>query len=88
MLTIAADRDHLGAPIGITAILHTWGSAMMHHPHIHMVVPVRRGRLPESGHGIPGGPVDRDEWKAALIKRGCADEVEFLRGHHASLIER
>jgi hypothetical protein len=39
MLTIAADRDHLGARIGITAVLHTWGSAMMHHPHIHMVVP-------------------------------------------------
>jgi hypothetical protein len=39
MLTIAADRDHLGARIGITAVLHTWGSAMTHHPHIHMVVP-------------------------------------------------
>jgi hypothetical protein len=39
MLTIAADRRHLGARIGITAVLHTWGSAMMHHPHIHMVVP-------------------------------------------------
>jgi hypothetical protein len=39
MLTIAADRRHLGARIGITAVLHTWGSAMTHHPHIHMVVP-------------------------------------------------
>ena len=39
MLTIAADRNHLGARIGITAVLHTWGSAMTHHPHIHMVVP-------------------------------------------------
>src|SRR3984957_5855210 len=35
MFTIAADRDHLGARIGITAVLHTWGSAMTHHPHIH-----------------------------------------------------
>ena len=39
MLTIAADRKHLGARIGITAVLHTWGSAMTHHPHIHMIVP-------------------------------------------------
>src|SRR6202158_3785239 len=39
MLTIAADRHHLGARIGITAVLHTWGSAMTHHPHIHMIVP-------------------------------------------------
>ncbi|WP_394356874.1 IS91 family transposase [Shumkonia mesophila] len=39
MLTIAADPRHLGTRIGITAVLHTWGSAMTHHPHIHMVVP-------------------------------------------------
>ena len=39
MLTIAADPRHLGAHIGMTAVLHTWGSAMTHHPHIHMVVP-------------------------------------------------
>jgi hypothetical protein len=39
MLTIAADPRHLGARIGITAVLHTWGSALTHHPHVHMVVP-------------------------------------------------
>ena len=39
LLTIAADPKHLGARIGITAVLHTWGSAMTHHPHIHMIVP-------------------------------------------------
>jgi len=39
MLTIAADPRHLGARIGITAVLHTWGSAMTHHPHVHMTVP-------------------------------------------------
>src|SRR5580658_773872 len=39
MLTIAADPRHLGVRIGITAVLHTWGSAMTHHPHIHMIVP-------------------------------------------------
>lgn len=39
MVTIAADPKHLGARIGITAVLHTWGSAMMHHPYVHMIVP-------------------------------------------------
>jgi len=39
MLTIAGDPKHLGARIGITAVLHTWGSAMTHHPHVHMIVP-------------------------------------------------
>ena len=39
MLTIAADPRHLGARIGVTAVLHTWGSALTHHPHIHMIVP-------------------------------------------------
>ena len=38
-LQIAADPRHLGARIGITAVLHTWGSAMIHHPHVHMIVP-------------------------------------------------
>jgi hypothetical protein len=38
-LRIAADPKHLGARIGLTAVLHTWGSAMTHHPHIHMIVP-------------------------------------------------
>jgi len=39
MLTIAADPRHLGAKIGITSVLHTWGSALTHHPHVHMIVP-------------------------------------------------
>jgi hypothetical protein len=39
LTTIAADPKHLGARIGITSVLHTWGSAMTHHPHIHMIVP-------------------------------------------------
>ena len=39
VLTIAADPEHLGARIGITAVLHTWGSTMTHHPHVHMIVP-------------------------------------------------
>jgi hypothetical protein len=39
LVTIAADPKHLGARVGMTAVLHTWGSAMTHHPHIHMIVP-------------------------------------------------
>jgi hypothetical protein len=39
MIAIAADPRHLGARIGITAVLHTWGSALTHHPHVHMIVP-------------------------------------------------
>ena len=52
-LTIAADPKRFGAKIGITAVLHTWGSAMTHHPHVHMIV--------------PGGGLSRDgnRWIAA-----------------------
>jgi hypothetical protein len=39
LLTIAADPKHLGARIGILSVLHTWGSALTHHPHVHMIVP-------------------------------------------------
>jgi hypothetical protein len=38
-LAIAADPKRLGARIGVTAVLHTWGSALTHHPHVHMIVP-------------------------------------------------
>ena len=56
MLTIAADPEHLGAKIAITSVLHTWGSALMHHPHVHMIV--------------PGGGVSPDgsKWIAASVK--------------------
>jgi hypothetical protein len=39
LLTIAADPKRLGVKIGFTSVLHTWGSAMTHHPHVHMIVP-------------------------------------------------
>jgi hypothetical protein len=47
MQTIAADPKHLGARIALTSVLHTWGSAMTHHPHVHMIVP--GGGLSEDG---------------------------------------
>src|SRR5258708_7202305 len=39
LITIAADPKHLGARIGLTSVLHTWGSALTHHPHVHIIVP-------------------------------------------------
>jgi hypothetical protein len=39
LLTIAADPKHLGAEIGVTAVLHTWGQTLDHHPHLHCIVP-------------------------------------------------
>jgi hypothetical protein len=54
-LTIAADPKHLGAKIAITAVLHTWGSAMTHHPHVHMIVP-GGGLSPDHKHWISCRP--------------------------------
>jgi hypothetical protein len=39
LITIAADPKHLGARIGLTSVLHSWGSALTHHPHVHIIVP-------------------------------------------------
>jgi hypothetical protein len=39
VMTSAADPKRLGAKVRMTAVLHTWGSALTHHPHIHMIVP-------------------------------------------------
>jgi hypothetical protein len=50
LLTIAADPKHLGARVGVTAVLHTWGSTLVHHPHLHCIV---------TGGGCAVG---RDEW--------------------------
>ena len=51
LTTIAADPKHLGADIGFTAVLHTWGSAMTHHPHLHCIVP--GGGLDQDGQWTP-----------------------------------
>jgi len=39
LTTIATDPKHLGANIGVTAVLHTWGQNLDHHPHVHCIVP-------------------------------------------------
>jgi hypothetical protein len=38
-MTIAADPKHLGARVGAISVLHTWRSALTHHPHVHMIAP-------------------------------------------------
>ena len=61
---IAGDKKHLGAKIGATLVLHTWGSAMMHHPHIHCI--------------IPGGGLTSDSKQWVKCKAGYFLPVEVL----------
>lgn len=55
LTTIAADKRHLGAAIGVTAVLHTWGQNLDHHPHVHCIVP-GGGIAPESDRWISCRP--------------------------------
>jgi hypothetical protein len=55
LTTIAADPKHLGARIGVTSVLHTWGSALTHHPHVHMIVP-GGGIAPDGKRWVPCRP--------------------------------
>jgi hypothetical protein len=64
LLTIAADPRHLGARIGATAVLHTWGSAMTHHPHVHIIV--------------PGGGISLDDMRWVRCKPGFLLPVRVL----------
>ena len=52
LLEIAADPTHLGALIGFIAILHTWGQTLVHHPHLHCLVPAG-GLAPDQSHWVP-----------------------------------
>jgi len=52
LMRIARDPRHLGAAIGFTAILHTWGQSLMHHPHVHCLVPAG-GLSPDGKRWIP-----------------------------------
>ncbi|MFG5379893.1 IS91 family transposase [Yoonia sp. R2-816] len=64
IMTITADPRRLGARVGMTSVLHTWGSAMTHHPHIHMIV--------------PGGGLSRDGSKWVACKPGFFLHVRVL----------
>src|SRR4051812_23993864 len=66
LLTIAADPKHLGARIGLTAVLHTWGSALTHHPHIHVVVP-------GGGLGRAGSPPSRASFCPCGSSPACSE---------------
>jgi hypothetical protein len=97
MLTIAADPKHLGARIGITAVLHTWGSAMTHHPHVHMIVP-GGGIAPDGSRWISSRPafllpvrvlgkLFRRLFLTRLVALHDAGQLAFF-GSIAHLIER
>ncbi len=62
--TIAADPKRLGARVGMTSVLHTWGSALTHHPHVHMIV--------------PGGGMSRDGTRWISCKPGFFLHVRVL----------
>jgi hypothetical protein len=79
MLTIAADPKHLGARIGITAVLHTWGSAITHHPHVHMIVP-GGGIAPDGSRWVSSRP-------AFLLPVRVLGKL-FRRLFHARLLAR
>jgi hypothetical protein len=93
--TIAADPRHLGARIGLTLVLHTWGSAMPHHPHVHGIVP--GGGLSIDGkqwiHCRPGfflpvrvlSRLFRRLFLERLVEAYQAGELKFF-GEHQSLV--
>jgi len=95
-LTIAADPKHLGATIGITSVLHTWGSAMTHHPHVHMIVPgggiARDGErwvACRSGFFLPVrvlAKLFRRRFLDKLAAAHAADRLQFF-GDHAHLAD-
>ena len=97
MLTIAADPKHLGARIAITSVLHTWGSAMTHHPHVHMIVP-GGGLSPDGERWIAARPnfflpvlvlskLFRRLMLEKLVAAHKAGKLIFF-GEHAHLAER
>ena len=97
MLTLAADPKHLGARIGLTAVLHTWGSALTHHPHVHMIVPGgglsldgQRWVACRPGFLLPVRVLSRLFRRLFLSKLAdahAAGQLQFF-GDHASLSDR
>jgi len=94
LLRIAGDPKHLGASIGATLVLHTWGSALTHHPHVHGIVP-GGGLAPDGAHWVacrPGFflPV---RVLSRLFRRRFLEELQRLNdggqlrffGEHAAL---
>jgi hypothetical protein len=97
LLTIAADPNHLGARIGLTAVLHTWGSALTHHPHVHCIVPGGGLSLDgmrwvscRPGFFLPVRVLSRLFRRLVLEQLAQAHEAGRLHffGDHATLAER
>jgi hypothetical protein len=97
LITIAADPKHLGARIGLTSVLHTWGSALTHHPHVHIVVPGggisldgKRWVSCRPGFFLPVRVLSRLFRRLFLEKVMAAHEVGALKffGAHAPLAGR
>jgi hypothetical protein len=89
--TIAADPKHLGAEIGFLAVLHTWGQNLLHHPHLHCLVP-GGGIAPDGGSWIPCRPrfflpvrvlsrMFRGLFLHYLKKAFAADELTFFSAY-------
>jgi hypothetical protein len=96
LITIAADPKHLGARIGLTAVLHTWGSALTHHPHLHCIVPGgglsldgQRWVSCRPGFFLPVRVLSRLFRRLVLEQLAAAHEAGRLRffGDHAPLAE-
>jgi hypothetical protein len=96
LLTIAADPKRLGARLGITAVLHTWGSALTHHPHLHCIVPGgglsldgERWVAARSGFFLPVRVLSRLFRRLFLEQLGAAHHAGRLRffGPHQDLAE-
>ena len=88
LLTIAADPKHLGARIGATAVLHSWGSAMTHHPHVHMIVSSGCS-IGSPEHLVPGtAPVSsRCLQAAAAAHRPVLDQaIEYKSNPQSAII--
>jgi hypothetical protein len=97
LITIAADPKHLGARIGLTAVLHTWGSALTHHPHVHMIVPGGGISLDgerwvgcRPGFFLPVRVLSRLFRRLFLEMLAAAHDASRLQffGDHAALAER
>ena len=94
LITIAADPKHLGARIGVLSVLHTWGSALTHHPHVHMIVPAggisldgERWIACRPGFFLPVRVLSRLFRRLVLEKLAAAHGAGALQffGKHASL---
>ncbi len=97
LITIAADPKHLGARIGLTAVLHTWGSALTHHPHLHVIVPGggislngARWVSCRPGFFLPVRVLSRLFRRVFLEMLATAHDAGRLQffGHHAALAAR